>query len=315
MHRTGLVADSRVRKHDPGPGHPEQPARFDAVLDGLEAAGLLSEMTHLEARAATNDELALAHTRSYIGLVEREISQNRRQLSTGDTAVSAHSAEAARVAAGSVLSAVDAVFAGAVPNAFCAVRPPGHHASAARGMGFCLFNNVAGAARYAQQRHDAEKILIVDWDVHHGNGTQDIFYADSSVLFFSTHQSPWYPGTGAAADRGEGVGFGATINCPLPAGSGGSEIFHAFEHSLLPRAQQFRPDLILISAGFDSRIDDPLGQFLLTDDDFADLTGTVMKLASTCCEGRLVSVLEGGYSLPGLAAASEAHVRALLNNA
>lgn len=314
MPNTGFVADSRVKKHDGGPAHPEQPARFSAVVNGLEAAGLLREMVHLEARIASDQELFLAHTREYIALVDKEVLQNRRQLSTGDTAIGAHSSEAARIAAGSVLSAVDAVFAGTVGNAFCAVRPPGHHASAARGMGFCLFNNVAIAARYAQQRHGAERIAIIDWDVHHGNGTQDIFYRDGSVLFFSTHQSPWYPGTGAASERGEGAGTGKTINCPLPAGSGRSEIFHAFGHSLLPPIQEFRPDLILISAGFDSRVDDPLGQFLLTDDDFRDLTCMVMQLASEYCAGRLVSVLEGGYSLQGLAAAAAAHVRTLLLN-
>ncbi len=315
MQQTGFVADSRVAKHDPGPGHPEQPARFHAAVNGLEAAGLLREMVRLESRAAVSKELALAHTEDYIALVEREVSQNRRQLSTGDTAISPHSTEAARIAAGSALCAVDAVFAGSVRNAFCAVRPPGHHASAARGMGFCLFNNVAVAARYAQQRHGAERIAIVDWDVHHGNGTQDIFYRDGSVLFFSTHQSPWYPGTGAASERGEGSGTGATINCPLPAGADRAEIFAAFERALVPATLQFQPDLILISAGFDSRMDDPLGQFLLTDPDFADLTRIVLELASECCGGRLVSVLEGGYSLGGLAAATEAHVRSLLNNA
>ena len=312
--RTGLVADLQLTKHDPGPGHPEQTARFLAVVHGLEAAGLTRDMVPLEARVSSDDELALVHTEAYIGLVEREVAQNRGQLSTGDTAINRHSSVAARLAAGSALSAVDAVFGGTVDRAFCAVRPPGHHASAARGMGFCLFNTVAVAARYAQQRYRAERVAIVDWDVHHGNGTQDIFYEDGSVLFFSTHQSPWYPGTGAAAERGAGTGVGATINCPLPAGSGRSEIFHAFEQSLLPQARSFRPDLILISAGFDSRIDDPLGQFRLSDQDFADLTRMMMSLADECCQGRLISVLEGGYNLDGLAKAAEAHVRALVES-
>ena len=312
MEQTGFAADSRVKKHDAGPGHPEQPARFDAVVNRLEAAGLRRQMLALPTRSANDDELALAHTREYVALVEREVAHGRGQLSTGDTAIGPHSSEAARIAAGSVLSALDAVFAGSTRNAFCAVRPPGHHANATHGMGFCLFNSVAIAARYAQQRHGAEKVAIVDWDVHHGNGTQDIFYRDNSVLFFSTHQSPWYPGTGAASERGEGAGLGTTINCPLPAGSGRTEIFHAFERSLRPRVQEFRPDLILISAGFDSRVNDPLGQFLLTDDDFRDLTGIVMELASEYCHDRLVSVLEGGYSLTGLASAVEAHVRTLL---
>jgi acetoin utilization deacetylase AcuC-like enzyme len=210
-----------------------------------------------------------------------------------------------------VLSAVDAVFSREVQNAFCLVRPPGHHASAARGMGFCLFNNVAVAAKYAQRKYSAERVLIADWDVHHGNGTQDIFYEDGSVLFFSTHQSPWYPGTGARSEIGEGAGAGKTINCPLPAGSGAVEVVGAFREQLLPAARDFKPDLILLSAGFDSRIDDPLGQFLLTDSDFRELTSMMLDLAADHCDGRVVSVLEGGYNLEGLALATEAHVRTL----
>ncbi len=314
MQQTGIAADARVQKHDTGPGHPEQAARYSAVMKRLESSAVLHDLVRVEVRGAGDDELALAHTREYIALVEREVAQNRRQLSTGDTAVSRHSTEAARVAAACVLSAVDAVFSGTVHNAFCVVRPPGHHASAARGMGFCLFNSIAVAARYAQQCYGAERILIADWDVHHGNGTQDIFYADGSVLFFSTHQSPWYPGTGSASERGEGQGEGKTINCPFSAGSGRAEVLGAFRDVLLPAAKAFEPDLVLISAGFDSRHDDPLGLFLLTDDDFGELTRIMTDLAAQHCNGRLVSVLEGGYSLPGLALASEAHVRALLGH-
>ena len=312
MRRTGLAADARVKEHETGPGHPEQPARFSALLNRLEVAGLARNMIPLPGRLAEPDELALVHTRAYIDLVEREVGQRRGQLSTGDAAIGPHSLEAARLAAGGVLSAVDAVFAREVGNAFCLVRPPGHHASAARGMGFCLFNNVAIAARYAQHVHGAERVLIADWDVHHGNGTQDIFYHDGSVLFFSTHQSPWYPGTGARGETGEGAGEGHTINCPLPAGSGNAEILGAFRSQLLPAARNFKPDLILLSAGFDSRLNDPLGQFRLTDQDFAELTDLLLELAADYCDGRLVSVLEGGYSLEGLALAGEAHVRALL---
>jgi acetoin utilization deacetylase AcuC-like enzyme len=310
--KTGIAADPAVKKHNPGPGHPEQPSRYAAVMDGLASARLLQELVHLEVRSASDDELALVHTRKYIELVAWEVARNRLQLSTGDTAINAHSLESARAAAGCALSAVDAVFSGAVTNAFCAVRPPGHHASAARGMGFCVFNNVALAAKYAQQKYSAERVLIADWDVHHGNGTQDIFYRDGSVLFFSTHQSPWYPGTGDASEQGEGQGEGKTINCPFPAGSGRQEIFDEFQHRLLPVAKEFGPDLILISAGFDSRINDPLGLLLLTDEDFRDLTRLMTDLAANCCGNRLISVLEGGYNLHGLALASEAHVRALL---
>ncbi len=303
--------DSRVRRHDTGPGHPESTARFDAAVGRLEQNGWLAKTARLPERSASDDELVLAHEPSYIELVEREIAAHRDQLSTGDTSINQFSGVAARAAVGCALAATDAVFSRAVSNAFCVVRPPGHHAGAARGMGFCLFNTVAVAARYAQARHGAERIAIIDWDVHHGNGTQDIFYRDGSVLFFSTHQSPWYPGTGFERETGEGSGVGSTINCPLPAGSGAREINAAFTDLFAPAVNAFKPDLILISAGFDSRIGDPLGQFTLTDRDLFDLTTRVMELASQHCSERVVSVLEGGYSLTGLANASEAHVAAL----
>lgn len=314
MAETGIAADAGVARHDTGPGHPEQPARFSAVMNGLERAGLMRDLIRLPTRSASDGELELVHTRQYIDLVEREVSQGRSQLSTGDTDICAESEEAARRATGCVLSAVDAVFSGEATNAFCAVRPPGHHASAARGMGFCLFNNIAIGARYAQRKYGAERILIADWDVHHGNGTQDVFYGDGSVLFFSTHQSPWYPGTGDRTERGEGDGKGRTINCPFPAGTGGAKILEAFRDQLLPAARSFHPDLVLISAGFDSRVNDPLGRFLLTDADFEDLTRVLADLADAICNGRLISVLEGGYNLEGLARAAEAHVRALASS-
>jgi acetoin utilization deacetylase AcuC-like enzyme len=214
-------------------------------------------------------------------------------------------------AAGGVLNCVDAVLDRTHANAFCAVRPPGHHATPDRGMGFCIFNNAAIAARYAQKTHGVGNVLIADWDVHHGNGTQDIFYRDPSVLFFSTHQSPWYPGTGAASEVGEGPGKGFTINCPFSAGSGAAQIAGAFQSLLVPAANTFRPELVIISAGFDSRVGDPLGQFTLTDADFSRLTGIMVEIAAKYAGGRLVSLLEGGYSLSGLASSFAAHVSAL----
>jgi acetoin utilization deacetylase AcuC-like enzyme len=309
---TVLVADPVCETHNPGPGHPEQPRRFRAVLDALEGAGLTGKLTRIEPRDATGEDLALVHTPSYLKLAEREIHAGADQLSTGDTSVDAHSWAAAQRAAGSALAAVDAVCTGHAQRAFCVVRPPGHHAGADYGMGFCVVNNIAIAARHAQKRHGIGKVLIVDWDVHHGNGTQDIFYGDGSVFFCSTHQSPWYPGTGAKDETGTGAGLGCTMNIPLPAGSGRSEVLGALETKLVAAMEKFKPELLLVSAGFDSRVNDPLGRFTLTDDDFADLTRLVRKIADDHAQHRVVSLLEGGYSLSGLASATTAHTAALL---
>jgi acetoin utilization deacetylase AcuC-like enzyme len=309
---TALLTDPICRRHDPGPGHPESQRRYDAVIAGLRAGGVDERLEALPGREIAREDLLPVHTAEYLDLAEREIREGESQLSTGDTSVCEASWEAARRAAGCALAAVDAVMEGRAANAFCAVRPPGHHATADRGMGFCVLNSVALAARHAQRRHGIRRALIIDWDVHHGNGTQDIFYEDGSVFFFSTHQWPLYPGTGRASETGSGAGRGTTLNCPLPAGSGRDEIFEVFEEKLLPAADVFRPELVLISAGFDSRIGDPLGNFLLTDSDFADLTHLALGIARKHAGGRLVSMLEGGYNLGGLASAVVAHVSALL---
>ena len=306
--KTGLLLDSLYADHDPGPGHPESPKRYAAVTQALTSSGLAAKLKAIPARPADLPEIELCHSRAYIELARDEVSAGRDTLSTGDTNVSPKSYDVAIRAVGGVLNAVDAVMTGKLQHAFCAVRPPGHHARPAQGMGFCLFNNIAIGARHAQKQHGAEKVLIVDWDVHHGNGTQDIFYEDGSVFFFSSHQSPWYPFTGHAEETGEGKGRGATLNCPFPAGAGMKEIGAAFEDRLLPALDKFKPDLIMISAGVDSRIDDPLGRFQLTDADFAKLTQLLMQAAGQHCQGRLISVLEGGYNLAGLATAVTTHV-------
>lgn len=305
--RTALLADPISKEHRTPPGHPERPARFDAALSALNGFDLV----RLNPRKAVEEEITLCHSARYVREVQREVTAGFGDLSTGDTAICRASFEVAQHAVGAVLCAVDAVFAGRADNAFCIVRPPGHHATPDRGMGFCIFNNVAIGARYAQRKYGAERVLIADWDVHHGNGTQDIFYRDPSVFFFSTHQYPWYPGTGAADETGEGNGAGSTLNCPFPAGAGRREIAAAFREKLVPAAARFQPDLVIISAGFDSRAGDPLGHFLLTDPDFAELTGILMEIAYRHARGRIVSVMEGGYNLEGLACAVNAHVRAL----
>ena len=309
--RTALLIDPVFKLHDTGPGHPERPERYDALARAFDRAGLTKSLLHVPTRPATEDEVALVHTRPYIKIAKRDIASGASNLSTGDTAISPKSLEVALDAAGGLMNCVDVVFEKKAANAFCAVRPPGHHARPNQGMGFCIFNNVAIAARYAQRKHGVERVLIADWDVHHGNGTQDTFYSDGSVFFFSTHQSPWYPGTGDAHETGEGKGKGRIMNCPFAAGAGHSEILGVFQDRLMHAADQFKPDLVLTSAGFDSRFGDPLGRFTLSDNDFADLTRVMLEIADKHAGGRLVSVLEGGYDLAGLASAATAHVQAL----
>ncbi|NJD36240.1 MAG: histone deacetylase [Betaproteobacteria bacterium] len=287
--------------------HPERPGRLTAVQSAL-ADALVGRGRFTIPRPATLDELLSCHSREYVDLVRKEIRSGAQTLSTGDTQISPGSLAAALAAAGTVISAVDAVLTGDSRTAFCAVRPPGHHASRDKGMGFCIFNNVALGARHAQRKHGIARVLIVDWDVHHGNGTQDIFWSDGSVLFFDTHLGNWYPHTGAASEQGEGKALGLIINRPFARGAGRTEILGAFRDTLVPAAERFRPELVMISAGFDSRAGDPLGGLALSDRDFADLTDLVLGIADRHAGGRVISVLEGGYNLEGLASAVAAHV-------
>lgn len=312
MSTTGLVFDERYRQHDTGYAHPECAERCEAILATFSACGLLGALARVAPRDASDEDLLLCHEPHYLSQVRREIAEGRAQLTGGDTPLSAATFDTARLAAGGALAAVDAVVEGGLQHVFCLLRPPGHHAEPARGMGFCVFNNVALAARYAQRVHGLERVAIVDWDVHHGNGTQAAFWKDPTVLFFSTHQSPWYPGTGSGREKGAGPGLGTTINCPFPAGAGRAEILGAFERVLRPALESFEPQLILVSAGFDSRRDDPLGGFELDDEDFADLTRVLLNVAEQHAKGRIVSILEGGYNLRGLGLAATAHVDALL---
>ncbi|MCB1232750.1 MAG: histone deacetylase [Verrucomicrobiae bacterium] len=311
--KTGLLLDEFYAAHDPGEHHPESPGRIRAIIGELEARGLVERCQSLEKRAATDEEILRVHTPGYLETVLREIDgTGSGMLSTGDTNYGFQSLEVARDAAGGLLNAVDAVMKGDIRNAFCAVRPPGHHATADRGMGFCIFNNAALAARHAKAIHGAERVAIIDWDVHHGNGTQDIFYEDGDVFYFSTHQHPWYPGTGMVHETGAGKGKNTTLNYPLPAGTGMEAIARAFREDFSRRMKDYRPDLVIVSAGFDSRVDDPLGQFQLTDRNFAELTGMLAGIAGEFAENRLISVLEGGYNQAGLALAVATHVETLL---
>jgi acetoin utilization deacetylase AcuC-like enzyme len=311
--KTGLVYSDVYLEHATPPGHPESPRRAEVVMNGLEASSLLTVLKRIVPRSAERADVLRCHSAPYFETAKRDVESKLPELSTGDTSICERSFDVAMLASGGVLSAVDAVVTGEVKNAFCVVRPPGHHASQKRGMGFCLFNNIAIGARYAQARHKIGKVLIADWDVHHGNGTHDIFYEDGTVFFFDCHQHPWYPGTGDASEKGSGKGLNCTMNCPFPAGSGRSEILGAFEGKLVEAANRFKPDLVMVSAGFDSRAGDPLGNFKLTDEDFADLTRVVLRIAREHAGGRLVSVLEGGYNLRGLMKAATAHTQALMN--
>ncbi|MEM7600729.1 MAG: histone deacetylase, partial [Verrucomicrobiota bacterium] len=297
--KTGLLLDHSFTKHDTGPHHPEAPGRIEAIIEELNQSGLSGSCEALAERAVTDEEVLLAHTDGYLKTVLRELDGSTGQLSTGDTNFGPHTLTIARNASGGLLGAVDGVVTGELNNAFCAVRPPGHHATPDRGMGFCIFNNAAIAARYAQEKHGLERVVIIDWDVHHGNGTQDIFYEDGSVFYFSTHQHPWYPGTGMKDETGRGAGKNTTLNTPLAAGSGMAEIEAAFRGPFTEKMKDFKPDLVIISAGFDSRLGDPLGQLTLSDEDFAALTGILSDMAGEFAGGRLVSVLEGGYNQTG----------------
>ena len=311
--KTGLVFDDVYLRHLAGnTGHPERPERLTAIRNGLEKAGLLKGLVPITPRRTTDQELELVHSPAYVALVRRELTNLRevRELSTGDTMVGPGSLDAAEFAAGGVLNAVDAVMAGKVKNAFCAVRPPGHHASAGKDMGFCLFNNVAIAARYIQTTHKLQRVLIIDWDVHHGNGTQDTFYRAADVMYLSIHQSPLYPGTGSADEKGEGPAAGHILNFPLAPGAGDDEFLAALKEGLAT-AEKFKPDFILISAGFDAHKDDTLGGLKRTTEGFAEGTRLVKALADRSASGRIVSVLEGGYNLDALGASVLAHIQAL----
>lgn len=307
---TALFSDPIFWQHDTGFGHPECATRLGAIREKLQSQAF-TDLVRKTAPSATIPMLQRVHSPSMIQRVFATIPTSGIAAIDADTIVSPHSGQAALQAAGAACQAVDLVIAGDVHNAFCAVRPPGHHAEPTRAMGFCLFNNIAIAARHAQAEHGLEKIAIVDFDVHHGNGTQAAFETDPSVLYCSTHQSPLYPGTGHAHETGAGNIF----NVPLYPGSGSSDIRKAFNEVVIPALADFQPELLLISAGFDAHVNDPLASLEFTDEDYVWMTQQLTAAADELCQGRVVSMLEGGYNLPSLGRCVAAHVRVLMEAA
>src|SRR6266700_141866 len=322
---TALIYDPIFLEHITPRNHPERPQRLEMAMKVLEALNWLERdgLVQMAPRAASEDELAAVHDRAYIHEGEAEAQRVAEEMARGgresryfapDTYVSPKSYEAAIKAAGAPLTAIDAMMKGEIDNAYCLVRPPGHHALPDAAMGFCLFNNVAVAARYAIDRHGLERVMIIDYDVHHGNGTQDIFYEDPRVLYFSTHQAPFYPGTGHSYECGEGAGQGTTINVPLPTTTGYETFEPVFRQVMAPAADRFDPQLILVSAGFDAHWDDPLGEMNISTAGFARLTEIIIQLAQQLCNGRLVMVQEGGYSLPAMAGCVASCINFLLGD-
>lgn len=305
--KTGFVYHPDYLNHDTGPNHPERPDRLRASLAALQQSDIWKQLHSIEATPASTAQICYAHEPAYPEYI-REHCDAEMPL-TYDTSVVKASFDIALLSTGGVLRAADAVATGTVQNAFAMVRPPGHHATPNRSMGFCLFNNIAITARYLQHEHSVGKVAIVDWDVHHGNGTQDIFYEDESVFFFSIHQSPLYPGTGSSYERGSGKARGTTLNVPMPPRSGDSEYTQVFTDILIPALQDFSPEFTLISAGFDAHYLDPLAEIEITADGFSTLSDLILEFA----EGRVVSALEGGYSLEGVSESVVAHVERLVS--
>ncbi len=305
---TILYTHPACAEHDMGPMHPESPARLKAILEALDA-GEFDALDRREAPAAEIEQIARVHPRSYVERILAAIPESGFVQLDPDTAVCPRSGEAALRAAGAVCAAVNDVMAGDAGNAFCAVRPPGHHAEPSRSMGFCLFNNVAIGAEQARKAHGLDRVAVVDFDVHHGNGTQAMFWDDENLFYASTHQSPHYPGTGGASERGVA---GNIVNAPLPPHTGSAGFRQAMQGVILPALAEFEPEFLLISAGFDAHAADPLASLELNEDDFSWATRELMNVANVHCGGRVVSTLEGGYDLAALSRSAAAHVRTLM---
>jgi acetoin utilization deacetylase AcuC-like enzyme len=305
---TLLLTHPASLAHVNPPGHPERVERIKAV-EAMLSKPAFKALQRIEAPAGRIEDILLAHPRDYVEAIRNAAPDHGWERLDADTYMSPGTVEAALRAVGAATTAVDAVFRGTASNAFCAMRPPGHHAETRRAMGFCYFNNAAIAALHAREQFDAERVAVVDFDVHHGNGTQDIFWKDRDLFYGSTHQMPLYPGTGARSETGAGNIF----NAPLRAGDGGAEFREAMQTVILPALNTFGPDLVIISAGFDAHRDDPLGSLELVEEDFVWATLALMEVAEAHCAGRVVSVLEGGYDLEALARSVAGHVQALMH--
>ena len=315
MPRVGLIAHPDFSQHDTGPGHPERPERLQAIRKRLDETDLRGRLLDVAPRILEADWLEKVHTARHIAEVKRRCERNVRLMDAGDTFICPASFNVGRLAAGAACEAVDVVMNDRADAVFCATRPPGHHAERDRAMGFCLFNNAAVAARYIQSDHRLERILIVDWDVHHGNGTQNIFEEDPTVFYFSTHQYPHYPWfSGSSGETGVGAGKGTNLNAPMPAGAGNEQYLRAFDELLAPAMERFHPEFVIVSAGFDAHVDDPLSGTRVTEAGFAEMTRRVRRIARAYANDRLISVLEGGYDLNGLARCVEYHLSALLED-
>ncbi|MCV6574940.1 MAG: histone deacetylase family protein [Cohaesibacter sp.] len=310
---TVYISHQSFLQHQTPEGHPERPDRMRAVNVALEHEKFLF-LPREEAQMGCREDILRCHPENLVDMLETITPQNEGELVSidGDTTLSSGTFNAAMYAVGASTQAVDEVMTGKVNNAFCGIRPPGHHAESDRAMGFCFFNNAAVAARYAQAKYDAERIAVIDWDVHHGNGTQDIFWDDPSLMYCSTHQMPLYPGTGEWNETGKDD-EGNIVNAPLRAGDGSDHIREAFETRILPNLYNFNPDLVIISAGFDAHLRDPLGDLICTEADFSWMTGKLMDVADKCCDNRVVSLLEGGYDLHALARSVAVHVDRLMH--
>ena len=305
LKKTGIVKDERYLRHETGRFHPESPERLEAIYDMLESPEMKGKFLHIEPRYSTHEEIGMVHSQSYIEMVAKTAGKRHTSLDP-DTSTSPESYDVAKLAVGGLLNAIDSVVSGETDNAFAFIRPPGHHTETSRAAGFCIFNNVAIGALHATKKHEMKRILIVDWDLHHGNGTQNTFYEDSRILYFSTHQSPFYPGTGRLNEIGRKEGLGYTVNVPLGRGPGDAEYLKIFRKVLQPVAHAFHPDIVMLSAGFDIYFGDPLGGMKVTPSGFANLTRVLLNIAEECSGGKFIITLEGGYDIKGQSESAKA---------